>query len=324
MQIMLARLGATLSSFRLMKFRFLPLITSLCFALAATVHANDAEAIEAKLRENLGKLERGPESEGKAKALFSGAIKEIDTYVKATPEPKDAVKARVLQAQLYNVLGEKEKAQSMLPDLYKAVPKGKDGDFASAVPLIALQVRGKIDAGDRDAAEALLVTFEKDFAEHPKMAEDGSQMVKSMRHRMSLPSVGQTMDIAFTAIDGTKVDLAAMKGKVVLVDFWATWCGPCVGEMPNVKKAYAAYHAKGFEVVGISLDQDEDALRAFIKKNEIPWAQSFDGKGWENGFATKFGIQSIPATFLIGKDGKIAAADLRGAALEDKLGELLK
>jgi thiol-disulfide isomerase/thioredoxin len=132
------------------------------------------------------------------------------------------------------------------------------------------------------------------------------------------------MEIAFKDINGHDIDLSKMKGKVVLVDFWATWCGPCIAEMPNVIKAYGEYHDKGFEVIGISLDQDKGALEKFIADKKMTWPQYFDGKGWGNEISTGFGINSIPATFLIGKDGKIAATDLRGPALDSKIAELLK
>ena len=131
------------------------------------------------------------------------------------------------------------------------------------------------------------------------------------------------MDIAFTAMDGTEVDLSKMTDKVVLVDFWATWCGPCVGELPNVISAYEKYHDKGFEIIGISLDQDKGALEGFVKQRKMTWPQYFDGKGWENDLAKEFGIRGIPATFLIGKDGKIVVTDLRGDMLEQQLGKLL-
>lgn len=306
-----------------MHLRPFSLITALALALTSVLHA-DTAAIESKLRESLSKLDRSPDSDAKAKEIFKATIAEIDDYVK-TAEPKEKVKAQALQLQLLFASGEKEKAaKTLAPEVYKQLAKGKDGDINEALPAIAIQVMGKIADGDKKAAKALLDTFEKDFAEHPQMAERGDKMVKSMLGKLALPGAGDTMEIAFTALDGTKVDLAAMKGKVVLVDFWATWCGPCVGELPNVKAAYKAYHDKGFEILGISLDQDEDALKAFLKKNEMTWAQAFDGKGWQNEIAQKFGIHSIPATFLVGKDGKIAASDLRGSALEEKLAEMLK
>jgi thiol-disulfide isomerase/thioredoxin len=140
------------------------------------------------------------------------------------------------------------------------------------------------------------------------------------------PVVGGTLNIAFTALDGTKVDLAAMKGKVVLVDYWATWCAPCVASLPGIKSAYEKYHAKGFEVIGISLDDAErkDKVVQFLKDNKLPWYQSFDGKGWNTPTAVTYGITAIPATILVGKDGKIAAVDIHGEELVTLLAKLLK
>jgi thiol-disulfide isomerase/thioredoxin len=125
-------------------------------------------------------------------------------------------------------------------------------------------------------------------------------------------------------LNGKPLALADFKGKVVLVDFWATWCGPCVDELPNVLAAYEKYHGKGFEIIGISLDQSRDALTAFIKERGMQWPQYFDGLGWKNKLAEQYGIQSIPATFLLDGDGKIVAKGLRGQALDKKLATLLK
>ena len=119
------------------------------------------------------------------------------------------------------------------------------------------------------------------------------------------------LDLKFKAEDGTDIDLAKMRGKVVLVDFWATWCPPCRGEVPHVVAAYKKYHDKGFEIVGISLDQDEDALKTFTQQNEMTWPQYFDGQGWDNKISKDFGIQSIPTMWLIGKDGKLITTDAR-------------
>ena len=111
------------------------------------------------------------------------------------------------------------------------------------------------------------------------------------------------------------ISLSQYKGKVVLMDFWATWCGPCVGEMPNVIAAYKKYHAAGFDVVGISLDQDKSALTSFLAENKMPWRQVFDGKGWGSAVAKLYGVQSIPFGLLLNRDGTIAAVSVRGEAL---------
>jgi thiol-disulfide isomerase/thioredoxin len=119
------------------------------------------------------------------------------------------------------------------------------------------------------------------------------------------------LDIKYTAVDGRAVDLSKLRGKVVLVDFWATWCPPCREEVPSVVAAFKKYHDKGFEVVGISLDQDKDALQSFVKEKDMAWPQYFDGKGWDNEISTRYGIDSIPAMWLLDKKGMLVSTDAR-------------
>ena len=149
------------------------------------------------------------------------------------------------------------------------------------------------------------------------------------------------LDLTFTDVSGRPVDLKALRGKVVLIDFWATWCGPCIAELPNVKRVYAAYHDKGFEVVGITLENArllpadtpeqvatklasaKKVLTDFTTKEKMPWPQHFDGKYWKNDFAVKFGIGAIPAMFLLDREGRIVSTNARGERLEAEVRRLL-
>lgn len=137
-----------------------------------------------------------------------------------------------------------------------------------------------------------------------------------------LNAVGKPLNIKFTALDGRKVDLSQMKGKVVLIDFWATWCGPCVGEIPHVKAAYDKFHSKGFDVIGISFDSNKRALEYFVEKQDLPWPQYFDGKTWQNKFGVQYAIESIPTMWLVNKKGDLCDTHARND-LEGRVEKLL-
>jgi peroxiredoxin len=134
--------------------------------------------------------------------------------------------------------------------------------------------------------------------------------------------MGRPIDIQFTALDGRQVDLAKLRGKVVLVEFWSTSCGPCIVEMPAVKAAYEKLHSSGFEVLAISLDDKETALRRFVNDKDLPWPQHFDGKGWENQFAVRYGIFAIPTMWLVDKRGNLRDINAR-FDLERRVASLL-
>lgn len=130
-------------------------------------------------------------------------------------------------------------------------------------------------------------------------------------------------DFTQNDVSGSPVSLSSFKGRYVLIDFWASWCGPCRGENPNVVKAYQQYKDKGFTILGISLDNNKDAWVKAIEHDQLSWTQVSDLKYWNNEVAQQYDIRSIPANLLLDKTGKIIAKNLRGEDLVKKLAELM-
>ena len=132
-------------------------------------------------------------------------------------------------------------------------------------------------------------------------------------------------DFSATDLDGNPISLQDYRGKVVLLDFWAVWCGFCINEMPNLKSVYATYKDQGFDIIGISLDDEESELRDYIKENDIQWRQVFSGKAWrDDPLAQQYNITGVPSQWLIDEDGKLMTHKARGEKLEGLVVEALK
>jgi len=169
---------------------------------------------------------------------------------------------------------------------------------------------------DEEAAHKTFLRLKKEYPSTDSAAEAETLLISlNLRVGVEFP------DFLVKDINGNSLSLDRFKDRIVLIDFWATWCPPCVDEMPTIVKTYTKYHDRGFEIIGINLDYDENKFLRFMKDNGMTWSQYFDGKGGQNKLAQKYSIDSIPATFLVGKDGKIIAKNLRGSALEEAVKE---
>jgi thiol-disulfide isomerase/thioredoxin len=192
---------------------------------------------------------------------------------------------------------------------------------------LATQAADLLEAIDQpqEAAAAYSLYAKYLEARNEERLKEPVEAMRAAARRLSLP--GNPIEIKGTTLDGTPFDIVELKGKVVLVDFWATWCGPCIAEMPNVRKNYDLYHAKGFEVVGVSLDEDPAALTEFLKEHQTPWITLFSAKeeerGWENPTARYYGISGIPTVILVNQEGKVVSLNARGDQLGTLLAELL-
>ena len=193
---------------------------------------------------------------------------------------------------------------------------------------LAMQLAGAFE--HMPGGEAVAAAAYRSFA--PVMAKSSNEQIQKMGEgfagtlrRLSLP--GHPMEINGTLLNGKPFDQKTLAGKVVLVDFWATWCGPCVAEIPNVLEQYEKYHKDGFEVVGISLDQEREALEKFVTEQKLPWPILFEepkGDGWQHPLATFYGISGIPTVVLIGRDGNVITLDARGEKLGERLDAIFK
>ena len=136
---------------------------------------------------------------------------------------------------------------------------------------------------------------------------------------------GQTAaELSLPDLQGQAVSLSALKGKVVLIDFWASWCGPCRHNNPRLVKLYNKYHDKGLEIYGVSLDENSEDWKKAVQHDKLKWIQVIDDKGWEAPSAAAYGVDMIPSSFLIDRQGIIRYVNAEGSELEVRVKDLLK
>jgi thiol-disulfide isomerase/thioredoxin len=183
---------------------------------------------------------------------------------------------------------------------------------------------------NRLADDDLALRSYKEFGELFSKSDDAELSAYGRKIASSTPPVslvGKPLPIEGTTLDGAKFNIEQYRGHVVLVDFWATWCGPCRAKLPGLMKLHEKFHDKGFEVVGVDLDKNVDDLGKFLDDTKLPWINLIgekDGDEMKFPLAEKYDISAIPSTFLVGRDGKVIARDPSDEDVTKKLEELLK
>ena len=269
-----------------------------------------------------------------AKALVHGKIAHlhpaVDEFLKRYPQ--DVHHWNALLLRVLFLRGEEGISDESVNNTLQQIAHAPDAPMD-----IKRQARGALlqdtlekadpSSGLTEALDKELTAYEKDFPDDPT----GAQLV-TLRLRMlqntpdkinptlavlskspnrstaeaatkQLDMRTKPLELKFTALDGKEVDLAKLRGKVVLLDFWATWCGPCMAKLPEILDLQKKYKDKDFQLIGISLDQDKAALEETLKNKGMDWPQYFDGKGWQSDLAARFGVEAIPATWIVDKKG---------------------
>ena len=267
---------------------------------------------------------------------LEAAITAYERALQLVPENPDFFKLYSELIRLY-VEAERDKDAKNLIDSFKSVMKPDENimrfrDYWTLVDMLKV-------IGRHEEALQLLQHLENTeqenyfitsiFREIAMIHEEkgSSKLAKAyfLKADSRLEMIGKPApDFSTKDMDGNPISLKDYHGKVVLLDFWSTTCGPCIGEMPNVKKVYDAYKDIGFDVIGISLDTDEAELNKFLKVCNLPWRQIFTGEGWETPIRKQYKVKGIPSPWLIDRAGKVISYQARGAALKKLVAEAVK
>ena len=287
-----------------MKFRSF-LAAALLLAFATNLSAQAAEEYKKLLDELSQKRASVSPRE------FKGIVQEGFAYfISRYPDSPEAVEAHLNLGQLYAQTGQAEKAVSHLESYLARSDGRKPEEVAAAKYFLA---KGYLMLGQLDKAEDPLREVANGGESIPEKIRNTAAMDLARIPILRKLVIGNpAVAIKATTSDGKEITLDTYRGKVLLLDFWASWCKPCRQEMPNVKKVYNEFHGNGFEILGISLDDSSAKFRSYVDEQDISWPQIFDGKGWKSEVGKLYAVGSIPATFLLDRNGKIRYRDLRG------------
>lgn len=226
------------------------------------------------------------------------------------------------QAEMYNALGVALYFQNDKKSFDEAIAALKRSIELSGGKVVKAYFNlGQvlIKAGKTDEGIAAL----KSYLEANPDAYDAAQ-VRAVIANPKMAGERFALPFKVTSSTGEELSLEKFKGKIVLLDFWASWCGPCREDMPHVRSIWKKYKGDEFVIIGINLDSSRNAFENYMKQEEITWPQYYEGRGWNNQVSRLYNVTGIPHTVLIDQDGIVRAIGLRGGSLSNKIGELLK
>jgi len=293
---------------------------SMLFAFSIQAQESQSAADEFNRVKNKMKLMMGSVPPDK---IYGESRELLVSFINKYPDSREAGQARLLLAQLGMQLGEDEEALRYMEEFLSS-------KYADENPAVKYQVKYMMGLSyintERfdDARKVLREIAESVENIDPRLKRSAGMQLNRIETLKKLRTGMPAIEFEAERFGGGRLKLGDFKGKVVLLDFWATWCAPCRQEIPNVKKIYSDFHDKGFEIIGISLDREKTKLEDYLKSNEITWPQVFDGKGWDSRIGRLYAVVSIPSTFLLDREGKIRYRNLRGEELRRAVEELIK
>ena len=294
-------------------------------ANVAAIQAKHDRALIRDLADYLHSNPRADDRDQAYAALFNKSIEHdwfTDTetlaqqYLKSDPDGPVKALAQIIQTMARAQAGRFDEALSRYKELMQGLGQSDQEEFATSFS--DTLANSAIAAAEYGVAREVYSTLRSRFGESPNLRQKIDADLKR------LDKVGRPA-ASFTAEDitGKSIRMDAYRGKHVLVDFWATWCAPCVGELPRLQEAYRKYHDAGFEIISVSLDESKTAVSDFAKVRSLPWPQLHNATCTVD-LVEAFAVGSIPATYLVDPDGTIIRLDLRGKALDQTLSRLIK
>jgi peroxiredoxin len=294
----------------------------------AGVAAIQARHDRAFIQELTDYLQKNPAAEDREQAyaaLFNKAIEHDwfnDTeelarqYLKSDPDGPVKALAQIILTMARASAGQFDQALIRFRELMQGVSQNEQEEFATSFS--ENLAAAAITAGEFNAAREVYTTLLARFSDSPNLRQKVQAELKR------LDKVGKPAP-AFAAEDlkGQPIRLAAYRGKFVLIDFWATWCAPCISELPRLQAAYRTYHDGGFEIISISLDENKTAVADFARVRSLPWPQLHNASSSAD-LVEAFGVITIPAVYLVDPEGTIVRLDLRGKSLDETLSRLIK